>query len=379
MTWANVSWWEEPLHPWSTALHFHYVVRESIPGDEGHSIGDWWRVGDEWCLQLDPLRYALLSNFGGTDEVRTALSWTIRHVYHGRNKGWKETVLQWHTQFATATDAVLATQWQTPFAIDESFSKLPPGYFTWLHFDRALQRYDTSVPEDITVAVEAVVSAFFPHGVVGWISLSNEHVSLLVHCAIPESFDDWTRDEVDDVSTRDDNVIDGTSREAVWLRACLTEMVDMLAADAFLLAKATVGCRVSTMKDIPKGLMSTITTWRSRKLFAQPLRVIVWGDQPWLPLVQGLPDSAVKQFMEVAGLRASGRELTLNEELEETLQGVVAANLNVSEAARLLYLHRNTLLHRIDRIRQQTGYDIRTFQDAFVLWMAQVLRQQHGG
>ncbi|MCL6548705.1 MAG: helix-turn-helix domain-containing protein [Alicyclobacillus sp.] len=55
------------------------------------------------------------------------------------------------------------------------------------------------------------------------------------------------------------------------------------------------------------------------------------------------------------------------------LGGLISANLNVSEAARLLYMHRNTLMNRIERIRQQTGYDPQSFTDALVLWIANAL------
>lgn len=54
-----------------------------------------------------------------------------------------------------------------------------------------------------------------------------------------------------------------------------------------------------------------------------------------------------------------------NEEMMETIDMLFSNNLNLSEAARLLYLHRNTLIYRLDKIKKQTGLDLRRFDDAF--------------
>jgi carbohydrate diacid regulator len=42
-------------------------------------------------------------------------------------------------------------------------------------------------------------------------------------------------------------------------------------------------------------------------------------------------------------------------------------NLNLSEAARKLYIHRNTLIYRLEKIQRVTGLDLRTFEDAVLL------------
>ena len=47
-----------------------------------------------------------------------------------------------------------------------------------------------------------------------------------------------------------------------------------------------------------------------------------------------------------------------------------ANNLNISETARKLYVHRNTLVYRLEKLRQLTGLDIRTFDDAMTFRIA---------
>ena len=51
-------------------------------------------------------------------------------------------------------------------------------------------------------------------------------------------------------------------------------------------------------------------------------------------------------------------------EMMETAEEFLNSNLNVSEAARNLYLHRNTMLYRLDKIERATGLNIRSFSDA---------------
>jgi sugar diacid utilization regulator len=53
-------------------------------------------------------------------------------------------------------------------------------------------------------------------------------------------------------------------------------------------------------------------------------------------------------------------------ELIETIQQFVNCGLNISNTSRMLYIHRNTLIYRLDKIKKETGFDIRKFTDATV-------------
>ena len=66
-------------------------------------------------------------------------------------------------------------------------------------------------------------------------------------------------------------------------------------------------------------------------------------------------------------------------ELIRTLEQYLADNLNVSQAAKHLYLHRNTLLYRLAKIRSLTGLDPRNFEQALELKLALLLWQQNNG
>ena len=45
-------------------------------------------------------------------------------------------------------------------------------------------------------------------------------------------------------------------------------------------------------------------------------------------------------------------------------------NLNVSETSRQLFIHRNTLMYRIEKLQRATGLNIRVFDDALTFKIA---------
>ena len=54
-------------------------------------------------------------------------------------------------------------------------------------------------------------------------------------------------------------------------------------------------------------------------------------------------------------------------ELRQSIDAFFANNLNISETSRNTFMHRNTLLYRIDKIQKLTGLNIRNFNDAVTL------------
>ena len=58
-----------------------------------------------------------------------------------------------------------------------------------------------------------------------------------------------------------------------------------------------------------------------------------------------------------------------NEEMLHTIEMFFAKDLNLSDTARQLYIHRNTLVYRLDKVQRQTGLDLRHFEDAIAFRM----------
>lgn len=66
---------------------------------------------------------------------------------------------------------------------------------------------------------------------------------------------------------------------------------------------------------------------------------------------------------------------TLDEDTIETINKFFENNLNVSETSRKLYVHRNTLVYRLEKIKKITGLDLREFDHAIVFKVAMMVKQ----
>ncbi len=64
------------------------------------------------------------------------------------------------------------------------------------------------------------------------------------------------------------------------------------------------------------------------------------------------------------------RKLDLSEEELQTVNKFFEKNLNISETARDLFMHRNTLVYHLEKLQKKTGLDIRKFDDAMTLRIA---------
>jgi DNA-binding CsgD family transcriptional regulator len=85
-----------------------------------------------------------------------------------------------------------------------------------------------------------------------------------------------------------------------------------------------------------------------------------------------LPEQAVTSLCQTLPPLAQ-----LSPEQRETLAALCTHDLNISETARALFIHRNTLLYRLDKLKKQTGLDPRQFSDALLFRLAMLFGQNH--
>lgn len=94
-----------------------------------------------------------------------------------------------------------------------------------------------------------------------------------------------------------------------------------------------------------------------------------------LSLFDEIPKDKMEAALDVL-LDKNTLSILADKEMLETAEEFMQCSLNVSETARNLYLHRNTLLYRLDKIQDATGLDIRQFSDAItfkiVTWLYRI-------
>ena len=85
-------------------------------------------------------------------------------------------------------------------------------------------------------------------------------------------------------------------------------------------------------------------------------------------LIYQLPIPLCKMFIrEIFGGKSPD---DFDEETLTTINKFFENNLNVSETSRQLYIHRNTLVYRLDKLQKSTGLDLRVFEDAITFKIA---------
>jgi len=119
---------------------------------------------------------------------------------------------------------------------------------------------------------------------------------------------------------------------------------------------------------LPVAVKELRAAWRLGQRFHPQRAVIATWNARMERLLMEIPDDAVHQW-----LTQSPTPFWEDGELRETLTALFRHNLNLSETARALYVHRNTLLYRLERLKQETGLDARRFEDAVYIYTVLLL------
>ena len=72
-------------------------------------------------------------------------------------------------------------------------------------------------------------------------------------------------------------------------------------------------------------------------------------------------------------LEKNGADVITDEELMDTAEEFMKNSLNISETSRNMYIHRNTLIYRLDKIEKEMGLNLRNFSDAITFRLIKIL------
>lgn len=126
---------------------------------------------------------------------------------------------------------------------------------------------------------------------------------------------------------------------------------------------AGVGPLVSDLKDIATSYQGGENALRYADVFNVQGKVHSYREFLLVKLLEEIPESTLRSyFAEFSG--GGIKEILDDEEMLNTAEAFLQNSLNVSETSRQLYMHRNTLLYRLDKIEKATGLNVRQFSDA---------------
>lgn len=148
-------------------------------------------------------------------------------------------------------------------------------------------------------------------------------------------------------------------------------IVDMLNSEAMLATKVAYGTVVGGLKEVSKSYKEAKMSLDVGKIFYSEKTIIAYNTLGIGRLIYQLPVNLCRIFLnEVFGEHVLD---DIDEETLATVQQFLDNNLNVSETSRQLFVHRNTLVYRIEKLHQATGLDIRTFEDAMTFKIAMMV------
>lgn len=128
------------------------------------------------------------------------------------------------------------------------------------------------------------------------------------------------------------------------------------------------GTIVGEIKDVSRSYKEARMALNVGKIFFSENKVIAYSSLGIGRLIYQLPIPLCKMFIREVFENKSPDDF--DEETLVTINKFFDNNLNVSETSRQLYIHRNTLVYRLDKLQKSTGLDLRVFEDAITFKIA---------
>ena len=128
------------------------------------------------------------------------------------------------------------------------------------------------------------------------------------------------------------------------------------------------GTIVNELKEVSRSYKEARMALDVGKIFFGDKEVIAYSSLGIGRLIYQLPIPLCKMFIkEIFGGKSPD---DFDEETLVTIDKFFENSLNVSETSRQLYIHRNTLVYRLDKLQKSTGLDLRVFEDAITFKIA---------
>ena len=145
-------------------------------------------------------------------------------------------------------------------------------------------------------------------------------------------------------------------------------ILDMLNTEAMSKVRIAFGTIVGEIKDVSRSYKEAKMALDVGKIFYSSKNVVAYSNLGIGRLIYQLPMPLCKMFIkEIFGDKSPDE---FDEETIATINKFFENSLNVSETSRQLYIHRNTLVYRLDKLQKSTNLDLRVFEDAITFKIA---------
>lgn len=150
-------------------------------------------------------------------------------------------------------------------------------------------------------------------------------------------------------------------------------IVDTLGSEFYTRVVVGIGTIVSSVKELSKSFKEAQVSLEVGKVFDTEKSIVSYNNLGIARLIYQLPTTLCEMFLKEVFKKGSID--SLDHETLFTIQKFFENNLNVSETSRKLFVHRNTLVYRLEKIKKLTGLDLREFDHAIVFKVALMVKK----
>lgn len=162
--------------------------------------------------------------------------------------------------------------------------------------------------------------------------------------------------------------------DARELEKLARSIADTLSSEFYTKANVGIGTSVANVKDLARSFKEAQIALEVGKVFDTDKSIVSYNNLGIARLIYHLPTTLCETFLNEV-FKKKGSIESLDAETLFTIQKFFENNLNVSETSRKLFVHRNTLVYRLEKIKKLTGLDLREFDHAIVLKIALMVKK----
>ncbi|MBQ8623333.1 MAG: helix-turn-helix domain-containing protein [Oscillospiraceae bacterium] len=148
---------------------------------------------------------------------------------------------------------------------------------------------------------------------------------------------------------------------------------DTLSGEFYTKVNIGIGTVVDTVRSLAVSFKEAQIALEVGKVFDTDKTIISYENLGIARLIYHLPTTLCETFLREVFKKGSIE--SLDQETLFTIQKFFENNLNVSETSRKLFVHRNTLVYRLEKIKKLTGLDLREFDHAIIFKIALMVKK----
>ena len=202
-----------------------------------------------------------------------------------------------------------------------------------------------------------------------------DHNDVAIFDAVQNLFPDKTKDFIININETDIAIIKEvrSNTDSKDLEKLARSVSDSLSTELYTHVLVGIGTMAEGIKDLARSFKEAQIALEVGKVFDTEKTIVSYDNLGIARLIYQLPTTLCEMFLKEVFKKGSID--SLDHETLFTIQRFFENNLNVSETSRKLFVHRNTLVYRLEKIKKLTGLDLREFDDAIVFKVALMVKK----